>query len=200
LPQDFVGYYPTMFPAGYNHPYMMPQYATGQWGAQAAGSLPGVVNNGHGTVTTLPGPSYLLPGQNDNTNSLIRQFNRNADEQVAMAPNNLRTIGMPPTATTRPLSDTQYPSIYPWLLYCDRHPHRGGDDLTNLGPKFEKEGFRYISQLSRARVSIEQLSKWLGIGKGIADLLLQYAESDVELVHAGMFSMEDPIADGLVTL
>ena len=38
------------------------------------------------------------------------------------------------------------------------------------------------------------LSNWLAIGKGTADLLIQYAGEDMELVKAGTFSME--LADG----
>lgn len=41
---------------------------------------------------------------------------------------------------------------------------------------------------------MERLSDWLDIGKGTADLLIQYAEEDMELMKAGTFSME--VADG----
>ena len=38
-------------------------------------------------------------------------------------------------------------------------------------------------------MSVEKLSDWLSIGKGTADLLIQYAEEDMGLVNAGTFSM-----------
>ena len=44
-------------------------------------------------------------------------------------------------------------------------------------------------------MSVEKLSDWLNIGKGTADLIIQYAEEDMELIKAGMFSME--LADNL---
>ena len=39
-------------------------------------------------------------------------------------------------------------------------------------------------------MSMEKLSSWLNIGKGTADLLIQYAEEDMMLLKAGNFSME----------
>jgi hypothetical protein len=46
-----------------------------------------------------------------------------------------------------------------------------------------------INQLTRDRISVEQLSEWIGIGKGIADLIIQYAEEDVALAKAGRLSL-----------
>ena len=40
-------------------------------------------------------------------------------------------------------------------------------------------------------MSVEKLSEWLNIGKGTADLIIQYVEEDVELVKAGMFNIDD---------
>lgn len=91
---------------------------------------------------------------------------------------------MPPLPST-----INYPKICEWLLYCDTHPQRSGEDLAAHAEKFDREGYRRINQLARTRVSIEKLSEWLGIGKGTADLLIQYAEEDIELVKAGNFSM-----------
>jgi hypothetical protein len=42
---------------------------------------------------------------------------------------------------------------------------------------------------------VEKLSNWLNIGKGTADLLIEFAEEDMELIKAGTFSMA--LADGL---
>jgi len=53
-------------------------------------------------------------------------------------------------------------------------------------PKFEDQGYRRINQITRA--TIEQLSDWLNIGKGIANLMISYAK-DVRLLNEGRFSM-----------
>jgi hypothetical protein len=105
------------------------------------------------------------------------------------------------------LPKTDVPKIRAWLDYCDRHPERQGEDFGAHGDRFDEEGYRRISQLTGERISVEKLSKWLGIGKGTADLLIQYAEEDMELVKAGtfsmelvkagMFSMDSELADGL---
>jgi hypothetical protein len=81
-----------------------------------------------------------------------------------------------------------------WLTYCDQHPQRRGEDFSSHASKFDKEGYRRIHQLTGDRITVEKLSDWLSIGKGIADLLIRYAEEDVELVKAGTFSMV--FADG----
>jgi hypothetical protein len=39
-------------------------------------------------------------------------------------------------------------------------------------------------------MSVENLSNWLEIGKGTADLIIQYAEEDMALVRDGKFTME----------
>ena len=39
-------------------------------------------------------------------------------------------------------------------------------------------------------MSVENLSNWLGIGKGIADLIIRYAEEDMILVEDGNFTMD----------
>jgi hypothetical protein len=58
--------------------------------------------------------------------------------------------------------------------------------------KFDQEGYRRINQLTGNHISVEKLSDWLAIGKGTADLLIQYAEEDMELVKAGKFLMTLP--------
>ena len=55
-------------------------------------------------------------------------------------------------------------------------------------PKFSNQGYQQIDQIAWA--TVEQLSDWLGIGKGIADLLIAYAKEDVKLVSEGRFSMQ----------
>ena len=39
-------------------------------------------------------------------------------------------------------------------------------------------------------MSVRELSSWLTIGKGTADLLIKYASDNMELVHNGTFKME----------
>lgn len=81
------------------------------------------------------------------------------------------------------------PKIRPWLEYCDRHPDRQGENFIVHAGTFDGEGYRRINQLSD-RMSVEELSDLLAVGKGTADLLIQYAKDDMELVKAGTFSME----------
>lgn len=59
-----------------------------------------------------------------------------------------------------------------------------------LTGEFDKEGYRTIDQLTGSRMSVENLLNWLGIGKGIADLIIQYAEEDMSLVRDGNFTMD----------
>jgi hypothetical protein len=88
------------------------------------------------------------------------------------------------------LPPVQYPLITQWLKYCDSHPTRCGEDLGDHADKFSKEGYCHINQLTGDHISVEKLSYWLGIGKGTADLLIQYAEEDVELVKASTFTVD----------
>ena len=39
-------------------------------------------------------------------------------------------------------------------------------------------------------MTVENLSNWLEIGKGTADLIIHYAEEDMVLVRDGKFTME----------
>ena len=94
-----------------------------------------------------------------------------------------------PKPASHPSKPTDYPKISDWLEYCDRHLDRYGENFSSLSQKFDQEGYRRIHQLAGDRVSVEKLSTWLGIGKGTADLLIRYAEEDVELIRAGTFSM-----------
>lgn len=84
---------------------------------------------------------------------------------------------------------TETPYIRTWLEYCDSHPDRRGENFSAHAGKFDQQGYRRINQLTGDRMSVEKLSDWLSIGKGTADLLIQYAEEDMGLVNAGTFSM-----------
>ena len=84
------------------------------------------------------------------------------------------------------------PKIPEWLLYCDKHPEREGDNLAAYTTKFEKQGYRRINQLTDDNriVLTEKLSDWLGIERGTIDLITRYAEEDIGLLKAGMFTMK----------
>jgi hypothetical protein len=98
----------------------------------------------------------------------------------------------PPPAPTAPskVTNIDYPKISDWLVHCDRHSKRSGENFSAYARKFDAEGFRRIDQLTGSRISVENLSGWLGIGKGTADLIIQYASEDVELLKAGEFKMD----------
>ena len=81
------------------------------------------------------------------------------------------------------------PRIPTWLQYCDRHPGRDGEIFFALAEKFDGQGYRTIDQLTGDRMSIENLSNWLEIGKGTADLIIHYAEEDMAMVRDGNFTM-----------
>jgi hypothetical protein len=84
------------------------------------------------------------------------------------------------------------PKVIPWLNYCDRHPNRCGDSLSDYAHKFDQEGYRRVDQLTSNRVSVENLAGWVKIGTGIAGLVIHYADEDMVLVNAGQFSMTLP--------
>jgi hypothetical protein len=95
-----------------------------------------------------------------------------------------------PSAPQHVTAPVKYPSIISWLRYCDNHADCAGGDFSSVAWKFDKEGYHHIEQLTGSRVSIDSLSQWLEISKGTADLLICYAEQDVECVKVGMFLWE----------
>jgi hypothetical protein len=82
----------------------------------------------------------------------------------------------------------EFPLITDWLKYCDQHPECRGQKLSALLGKLKQDGYRHIHHITSARTSAEKLSGWLGIGRGTADMLIQYADEDVALVRAGIFT------------
>ena len=89
------------------------------------------------------------------------------------------------------------PIISTWLRYCDSHPNHRGENLAALTSNFDAQGYWTIDQLTSARMSIENLSSWVKIGKGTADYIIQYANEDMALVNEGKFAMQDlPNVDG----
>ena len=97
-------------------------------------------------------------------------------------------LGEITTAETSELN-IKYPSISEWLEYCDRHPRHSSSRLGRYANAFDNEGFVYIDQLVGPRIIIESLAGWLSIGKGTADLVIRYAEQDIQLVKAGKFQL-----------
>ena len=95
-----------------------------------------------------------------------------------------------PMSTIATIKPSDVPKINLWLEYCDRHPDHLGENLVDLAWRFEKESFCWIDQLVGTTVSVEKLLEWLGIGKGMAILLIKYAEEDLKLVRSGKFTMD----------
>jgi len=84
-----------------------------------------------------------------------------------------------PTVPPRPVRG---PTISAWLRYCDSHPNRQGENFAGLADRFDEQGYRTIDQLTGSRMSVENLSGWIRIGKGMADYIIQYADEDMALV------------------
>ena len=61
---------------------------------------------------------------------------------------------------------------------------------STLGNKLTEQGFFEIDQLTRDRISHSDLAQCLGIGVGIAALIVRYVEEDVARVRAGTFDMD----------
>ena len=98
--------------------------------------------------------------------------------------------GVPQAIPMATLRHVRGPRIYEWLQYCDRLPDREGEFFFGLADKFEQQGYRTIDQLTGSRMTVENLSNWLEIGKGTADLIIHYAKEDMVLVRDGKFTME----------
>jgi hypothetical protein len=96
---------------------------------------------------------------------------------------------VPPTTPALPMQPLKYPLIVEWPTYCDGHLQCAGEDFTSIMPKFDKEGLWCLHQLISDNITVEKLSDWLGIGKGMADLIIRYAEEDIAAIHAGGFQM-----------
>ena len=106
-------------------------------------------------------------------------------------PSTVAHLGIPSQSVlTRGPQKVKIPMIHAWLGYCDKHPDRQGEEFSEYAEKFDQQGYHQINQLTGDHMSVEKLSDWLNIGKGTADLIIQYAEEDMELIKAGMFSMK----------
>ena len=85
-----------------------------------------------------------------------------------------------------------FPDVSDWAKYCDSIPRRRRADLGTLSDKFTQEGFFEINQLTKDRISLSELAQSLGIGFGIAGLIVRYVEEDIAQIRAGTFTM-DPV-------
>ncbi|KAF8343243.1 hypothetical protein F5887DRAFT_1075992 [Amanita rubescens] len=95
---------------------------------------------------------------------------------------------MPAVAETEPDS-YEYPPIPQWLCHCDRHPRRQNYKLGRYAPAFDREGFVCLDQLVGSQITISDLSDWLQIGRGTADLIIRCAEQDVLLIKNHKFEL-----------
>jgi hypothetical protein len=105
---------------------------------------------------------------------------------------NITLLMLAPAQPAGPQPLANIPKIPEWLAYCDRHRECEGDNLSALAIKFGEQGFHRIDQLTGGQnhfAMVEKLSEWLQIGKGTADLIVWYAEEDLELVKSGSFVM-----------
>jgi hypothetical protein len=99
-------------------------------------------------------------------------------------------VGAPSEATPAADTDIVYPDVSDWAKYCDSIPKRRRAQLSTLGDKLTDEGFFEIDQLTADRISHSDLAQSLGVGVGIAALIVRFAEEDVARVRAGTFRMD----------
>ena len=99
-------------------------------------------------------------------------------------------IGVPLEVTLAADADIIFPDVSDWAKYYDGIPKRRRAQLGTLGNKLTEQGFFEIDQLTRDRISHSDLAQCLGIGVGIAALIVRYAEEDVARVRVGTFDMD----------
>jgi hypothetical protein len=97
-------------------------------------------------------------------------------------------VGVPSEATPA-AEDIVFPDVSDWARYCDSIPKRRRARLSTLGDKLTEQGFFEIDQLTGDRISHNDLAQSIGIGMGIAALIVKYAEEDVARVREGTFNM-----------
>jgi hypothetical protein len=86
-------------------------------------------------------------------------------------------------------TDIEFPDVSDWVIYCDSLPKRSWAQLGSLHDRLHDQGFFDIDQLTGGHISHSDLAQSLGIGMGIAALIVRYAEDNVVQVHAGTFKM-----------
>jgi hypothetical protein len=98
----------------------------------------------------------------------------------------------PPVASTTAAdsdTDISFLDVGDWVTYCDNHPKRSRAQLGMLRDKLLDQGFFDIDQLIGVCILHSDLAQCLGVGMGIAALIIRYAEEDVAKVRAGTFNM-----------
>jgi hypothetical protein len=98
----------------------------------------------------------------------------------------------PPAPTTVADTDINFPDVGDWVKHCDCLPKRSRARLGALGDELLDQGFFYIDQLAGDRISRNDLANCLGIGIGLAALIIRYAEDDITHLRAGTFEMKRP--------
>ena len=149
-------------------------------GPLQTGSMAGAPANPYFPYPNIP-PLPLWYGQ-------LPMYNPPFPLPHSLHPQQYMAVSMTPVPPMRP-EPVNYPDISEWLVHCDNHPQRSGENFSNLMPAFDHEGFRRLQQLTGDRISIEKLSAWLSIGKGTADLIIRYVEEDIAAIHAGTFQI-----------
>jgi hypothetical protein len=98
-------------------------------------------------------------------------------------------VGAAPSEAATADADITFPDVSDWAKYCDSIPKRQRAQLSKLSNKLTEQGFFEIDQLTGDRISHSDLAQSLGIGVGIAALIVRYAEEDVARVRAGTLHM-----------
>ena len=113
--------------------------------------------------------------------------------------------GMPPFGRGTPLTSantTRSPSLLPanstdrnppdieivsWFSFLDSNAQSSKDNqsYTRFGPRLRDEGFIHVSQLTTGFVELSELQDWLGVKRGMAILIMQYAKQDLNAIRSG---------------
>ena len=100
-------------------------------------------------------------------------------------PNNNFPVTVP--MATMPMSLPQSmlnPELLGIALDADEKQRLDGICFSDFGHLLDDRGFFKITQLSPKFIKLKHLAQWLGIKEGIAVLIFQYAEEDIEKFRA----------------
>ena len=132
-----------------------------------------------GTAPTAPNYQFIIPPW---TYQPPRQgmpsFQPNGNFPVPMA-----TV---PALVPQSALNPELLGITKWLqaLDADEKRHLDGVCFSDFGDLLNERGFFKITQLSPKFVKLKHLAQWLGTKEGIAVLIFQYAEEDIEMFRA----------------
>ena len=88
-----------------------------------------------------------------------------------------------------PVADRNAPDIkvIPWFSFLDRDQRSKDDDTcySLFGAVLRRRRFLRISQLTSEFIKLTELEDWLGVERGIAILIMQYARMDLAAVRSG---------------